>query len=205
VNLPFLKFLLPSVDLAAADRVLLVQSGNPKLLTRVLDSLATQFPRCSFTVLLQRAMTDLVPVREGVEYLENQGPRPSFIRSLRERKFERVFVMYANEPGFWKLKVLPFVVGAGAIFAVNENLDWFPVDLRHTEELAAHLRWRLESSVTFAADIRSGVIEAAAKTAVYPALLAYLFGFERYRNYRIDKGGAAAGWKGENRPPETQR
>lgn len=186
--LPFPRFLspLPSADPPA--RVLLVQSGSPQLLLRAVDGLRTQLPDSQLTVLLQRDMRGLVQERPDVEYLDNQGPKPAFVSSLRARRFSAAYVLFSNEPGFWKLKLLPFAIGAGAVFALNENLDSFPVDLKHGEQLARHLRWRLESSVTFSGDGHSKGLEALLKAAAYPAALAWLFAYERLREARRTGG-----------------
>src|SRR5205807_2595676 len=115
---------------------------------------------------------------------DNQGPQPGFVNLLRQRNFDRVYVLYANHPGYWKLKLLPFALGAGAIFAINENLDWFPVDLRHTQALAAHLRWRMESSVTLSGQVQLSGLWSAVKAVAYPAVLAYRAGYEQFKSRR---------------------
>jgi len=196
VKLPFLPWLLPSG--ATEDRILVVQTGSPALLTRLVDSLRGNSPEASLTVLLQRDMRKLVPEREDIEYIDNQGPKPSFIKMLGERRFDRAYVLYSNEPGYWKLKLLPFLIGVGEVRVVNENLDWFPLDLRHTDSLAAHLRWRLESSVTFAGDMNLGAVWNAARAVAYPAVLAYLAGYEWLQTRRA--GPEASAWKDENKP-----
>lgn len=196
MKLPFLRWLLPNG--AAATRFLIVQTGSAPLLVRLVDLLRRDHPDAALTVLLQRNMRPAVSLRDGVEYLDNQGPRPAFIKLLRERRFGRAYALYSNEPGYWKLKVLPLLVGASEIYAVNENLDWFPMDLRHTDALAAHMRWRMESSVTFAGDVELAGVWSAAKAAAYPAVLAYLTGYEWLRTRMAGEAGGS--WKQENRP-----
>jgi len=176
--------------------VLVVQSGSPELLIRVVDSLLERVPERPFTVLLQRAMEGRVPQRAGVEYIANEGPAPDFIRRLRAAGYRKVFVLYSNEPGYWKLKLLPFLLG-GEIHAVNENLDWLPLDLAHADLLAQHLRWRLETD--FAADRRSLPLELPVRVTAYPALLAYMAAYERIHDLTFRLRGGPR-WKRENRP-----
>ena len=196
MKLPVLPWLVP--DHAASGRTLVVQTGSPQLLTRALDKLRQSSPETQFTVLLQKNMRAHVQLREGVEYLDNQGPKPGFVKMLRDRRYDRIYVLFSNEPGYWKLKVLPFLLGPRVIYALNENLDSFAIDLRRTDTLAAHLRWRLESSVTFAGASELAGLWGAAKAVAYPAVLAYLAAYERASSLRA--GSAAASWKTENRP-----
>jgi hypothetical protein len=196
VNLPFLQWLLPKE--APGDRALVVQTGSPHLFARVLDRLCESYPDSTFTGLLQKNMRGKVPERDDVDYIDNQGPKPAFVKMLRERSFDRIYVLYSNEPGYWKLKLVPFLLGPRAIYVVNENLDWFPIDLRRSETIAAHLRWRMESSITFSGDVEFGSVMSAAKAVAYPAVLAYLAAYERSRSRTL--GEAATTWKQQNRP-----
>jgi hypothetical protein len=175
---------------------LLVQTAGPEQLALAVDRVRERFPGTRLTVLLQRKMGGLIPPRPEVEYVENEGPRPGFVRRLRTRKFDTVFVLYTNEPGYWKLKLLPFVMGARSIFAINENLDWFPVSLRHGSTLARHLRWRLgHPGGGLASDL-----ERLGRAAAYPAVLGWLLAYERVQGLRARMRGAPPTWKRENRP-----
>jgi len=140
-----------------------------------------------------------VPRRDDVEYIGSRGANAAFIRELRAHGFDHVFILLADDPGYWNMKLLPFALGAAGVWAVNENLDYFPIDVRHIEVAAQHARRRLESSVTFAGAVRPWPIERVAKAALYPAVLAYLWGFERVRTLRARASGAP-NWKRENRP-----
>jgi len=202
---PPLRFLWSNADPETWRSALVVQTGGPGLLTRTVDHLQAKYPAMNLTVLLQRNMREKVPPRPGVEYLDNEGPRPDFVRRLRAHQFDVVFVLYTNEAGYWKLKFLPFLVDAGTVIGINENLDWFPVNLRYADALAAHLRWRMESSVTFSPGGVPGIAGAFAKAALYPAVLAYLLAFERVSNRRARRNGSAPAWKDENRPDTRGR
>ena len=191
MKLPMPSFLSPVM---ASRKVLVVQTGSPELLARAVDRVRENEPDFDYTVLLQREMEGKVPLREGVTYLVNEGPKPSFIARLRAENFGRAWVMFTNEPGYWKLKLLPFLLGASEVRVLNENLDWFVLSVQDLSPVAQHLRWRLESSVTRAALPGSGAIASAARAASYPALLLLLGAWEQGRLLRARLRGGAD-WK----------
>lgn len=186
------RFLFANGDLSAAKKVLVIQTGSPELLTRAVDLVCTTLPCASVTVLLQRNMADEVPVRDGVEYLENVGSKRALTRRLRDRRFDAAFVLYVNHTGFWKLKLLPFAVGARNVVAINESMGWFPVGLRHAGTLARHMAWRLGGRAGEGAfmDLAEGMLRAAA----LPAVIAGLIVYEKLASLR-----ASTAWKRENR------
>lgn len=194
-----MRFLLRHRDVRPGDRILIVQSGSPALFARVIDALVVRHPGVQVTALVGRGAESAVPRRDGVEYIASRGANAAFVRDLQARRFDHVFILLADDPGYWKMKLLPLAVGAAGLWAVNENLDYFPIDLRHAELVAQHARRRIESSVTFAGAVRPWPIERIAKAALYPAVLGYLWGFERVQTRRARANGAPR-WKRENRP-----
>ncbi|MFN2547195.1 MAG: hypothetical protein ABR567_07180 [Myxococcales bacterium] len=175
----------------------MVQTSGPERLVRAIDKVRETHPALRLTVLLQRAMAASVPPRRDVEYIENEGPTPGFVRRLRARGFRTVFVLYTNEPGFWKLKVLPFFLGAATILAINENLDWFPISLARPRMLGRHVWWRLGTSAEV--DLAEA-LEMLLRRAVYPGRLIGLLAFERIETLRARMLGSPPSWKHENRP-----
>jgi hypothetical protein len=194
-----LRFLLRHRDVRPGDRILVVQSGAPALFTRLIDALVARHPGVQVAALVGRGAEGAVPRREYVEYIASQGANASFVRELRARQFDHLFVLLSDDPGYWKMKLLPFALGASGLWAVNENLDFFPIDLRHAKVAAQYARRRLESSITFAGAVRPWPVERIAKAVLYPAVLTYLWGFERVQTLRAQANGAPH-WKRENRP-----
>jgi hypothetical protein len=188
-----IHFALGGADVSSAKTVLVIQTGFPELLTEAVDRVRAHLPAAAMTVLLQRNMADQVPVREQVEYLENVGSKRALTRQLRNRRFDAVFMLYFNHPGFWKLKLLPFLIGARQVLAINENLVWFPVSLRHAGALAKHMGWRWSGSGSgdsVAMDLAEGLVRAA----VRPFMIAGLIVYEKLASLR-----ANTSWKRENR------
>ncbi|BDG07183.1 glycosyltransferase family 9 protein [Anaeromyxobacter paludicola] len=194
-----LQFLAPLDGGRDGDKVLVIGSGSMPRVTRLVDGLREKFPNSRLSVLVRRGAQESLPRREGVEYVPNEGPKPAFVQRLRAERFDRAFVLLADEPGYWKLKALAPAVGAGALYGVNENFDWFPLDVKNSHLLAAHLRWRMESSLRQAGGQRSGLVSAALKALAYPATLAYLVAYERGAQLQARARGATP-WKRENRP-----
>ncbi len=199
MNLGSLQFLLPKNGGEDGDQVLVIGSCATPRVLRLVDIVREEFPSSRISVLVRRGAQASLPPREGVTYIQNEGPKPEFLKRLQAERFDRAFVLLVNEPGYWKLKALSVAVGAGALYGVNENLDWFPLDLRNPVHLASHLRWRMESSITFAGDRQSALLAGLVKAVAYPATLAYLFAYERTTNLKAAARGALS-WKRENRP-----
>jgi hypothetical protein len=185
-----IRFLVANGDVSAAKSLLVIQTGSPALLVKAVDLVRSTLPSASVTVLLQRNMADKVPVREGVEYMENTGSQRALVQRLRERRFDAAFVLYFNHPGFWKLKLLPFLIGARNVLAINEHMGWFPLSLHHFGAFARHLRWRIGGHTGEGAmGLAEGLVRAAAK----PAVIARLILYEKLASLR-----ANTSWKREN-------
>lgn len=199
MKLGMLQFLLPRSGGEDGDKVLVIGSGPNELVARLVDGLREKFPGSRLSVLVRRGAEASMPRRDGLTYIPNEGAKPAFVKRLRDERFDRAFVLLAGDQGYWKLKALAAAVGAEALYAVNENLDWFPLDLRNSAHFASHLRWRMESSLTFAGERQSTLAAGLVKTVAYPATLAYLFSYERARHLKAMSRGALP-WKRENRP-----
>jgi hypothetical protein len=194
-----LQFLRPRRHEVDGDRVLVVQSGEPALAVRLVEHLRARFPRSELSMLVRKGTDTALPPLPGVEIIQNEGPRPTFVRRLQAARFDRVYVLLSGDPGPWKLKLLPFALGAEVVFAVNENLGYFEVSVESVPTLARHLRWRYESSLSHAGPAGARTLTSIARAATYPALLAYLLAWEQLRN-RAARSRGARDWKRENRP-----
>ena len=189
-----LRFLTSNGNLTGARSLLVIQSGPAELLVELIARVRQTYPEASLSVLLQRGIADALvalPEPGAVEYLENMGSRAEQVRRLRARGFDGVFVMYSDHPGYWKLKLLPFLLGAGSVLAVNEHLGWFPVALQDLHRLGGHLVRRLG---TGSVSLR-GPARRVALAATAPALLGYLLAYERLAGLRARLRGSAPTWK----------
>jgi len=189
-----LRFLASRGDAAGARTVLVVQSGAPEVLEQVVQSTRDSFPGAAICVLLQRNMRARVRALEGVEYLENTGSKRALLEQLRARRFDVAVVLYTNEPGYWKLKLLPFLVGARHVFAVNEHLGRFPISLRAGGALARHVSWRAGGNGGSRTDALLGFGKTAAGHAASHVVAAWLLAYERIASARAAKRGAPR-WK----------
>lgn len=131
---------------------LVIQSGSRPLLSRALPALQARHPEGRLTVLVQRGQ-GVFPdggLHRPIEVIENPGPSPAFLRGLRERRFDCVYVLWTGEPGYWKLKLLPAALWPVPAFAIDEGLRIVPVEASSAPALARHLRVRLEGPVALA-------------------------------------------------------
>ena len=192
-----LRFLANTGNISGAQTVLLVQTGAPDLLARAVDLLRSDLPPHQLTVLLQRNMRDLVTLRQGVEYLDNEGSKRAIMSALRQRRFDAAFVLYTNQPGFWKLKLLPFLLGVPRIFAINEHMGWFPLSVRNGAPLLRHLASRAGSQ-RVGLEAIADVAKDAARRAAKPAIAGWLLAYERLASARAALRGGVR-WKDESR------
>jgi hypothetical protein len=190
-----LRFLTSRVDLAGARHGLLVQTGSPDLLARTVDVIRSRLPELELSVLRQRGARDRILLRGDVHYLDNEGSKLELVRALRARNFDVVFVLFSNEPGYWKLKLLPYLLAADGLLAVNEHLGWFPLTIQRAGELTHHLRWRLKNSVTVAPGGVAPLLASVGKAVTYPGVLAYLLGYERLKSSRLGADREKLSWK----------
>ena len=192
-----LRFLFSGGGVAPAPKLLVVQSGPAELLGELVARVRTVHADARVTVLLRRGLDELPePMRAipGVEYVENLGPRWRTVRDLRSRRFDGAFVLHANHPGYWKLKLLPFALGVPTVYGVNEHLGYFPISLREAPRVAAHLIWRMRGP----AGAGFGVIRGVGQKAAFPARMAFLVAYERIANARARARGAG-NWKSARR------
>jgi hypothetical protein len=194
-----LRFLKP-VNYAEHDgaRILVVQSGAPAEAIRLVEALRAKYPRAELSLLARQGADAALAGLGDVRVIPSEGPRPEFVRRLAAMRFDHVYVLLTGDPTPWKLKLLPFLLSAGAIFGVNENLDWFPVSAREAPVVARHLRRRFESSISRAGRAQS-LASRVVGAATYPAILAYLAAWEQLRSREARRRGARD-WKSENRP-----
>jgi hypothetical protein len=157
-------------------RILVVQSGPPELLTQAVDAVRAAHPEAELTVLLQREKSEDVPRRAGVEYLVNEGSKRAMVAGLRARRFEAAYALQMGDPDYWKLELVPFLVGAGSSYAVDEQLGCFRTPPIYGFALLRHV-----------GSGSAGFGEAAAlacRALVYPAVLARLAAYELWTNFR---------------------
>ena len=190
-----LSFLASDGDVSRARTGLVVQTASADLLAKAVDQLRTALPQLELTVLRQREMDDRLRTRAEVQYLDNLGSKVEMVRSLRSRQFDVVFVLYTHEGGFWKLKLLPYFLAAKTVVFFDEGLQWFPVTVRRSRQLAQHLRRQLEASIFTAAGGVAPLWGGLVKAITYPGTLAYLRLYEWRMNARLALRGSAPTWK----------
>ena len=192
------RFLASNGDLGGARQVLVVQTGSPELLSQAVEMLRGALPPVRMTVLLQRDMRARMRLLDEIEYLENDASKWSLIRDLASRRFDAAFVLYVDQPGYWKLKLLPFLIGVPRVFAVNEHMSWFPVAPRNPGPLLRHLIGRAGTERT-GVEAAVDITRAVARTAATPVIAAWLYAYERIASARAALGGGIR-WK-DDPPP----
>ena len=124
-----MRFLWHRAEPDSMRNVLLVQTCNPDLLAHVAAEARRRFPRARLTALLQKGMRPYLPAELPVdETIDNpSGGKRELLRRLRAGRFEAICLIESGEPGFWKLKLLPWILGPRAVLVYDRNgrAAWF--------------------------------------------------------------------------------
>ena len=111
-----MRFLLARDSDRPVRRVLVVQTANPNLLDHVTRDVRERYPDARVEALLQRGMRPWIVFRDGVTYFDNpEGGRRAFLDRLRAERYDLVVTILSGEPGYWKLKLLPLLIGPGQV------------------------------------------------------------------------------------------
>ncbi|MDP8256351.1 MAG: hypothetical protein P9M14_11430 [Candidatus Alcyoniella australis] len=109
-------------------RVLIVQTCNPNLLEYVIVDARKRWPGADLSVLLQRGMREHVRLPQGVRGLDNPaGGHGQFARELRSERFDLIAFSGVRDPGYWKLRLLPFYLNPPRIALYDRHAR--PADL----------------------------------------------------------------------------
>jgi hypothetical protein len=116
-----MRFLFPKT-LPDNPRILLIQTGNPNLTDVILDGLSERYGENAITFFSQRNMSGYLKPRDGIERIENPASnRWNLIAELRRRRFDLIGIVDSGERGFWKLKLLPFVLDPGQFIVFDRS------------------------------------------------------------------------------------
>ncbi len=155
-----------------AERVLFIGSGSPDHLRRALDRFAQVWPHVQVDLAVRPEALEVLSEAEQqrVVYVagRKQG-RLAFIRACRARKYHRVVVLFAGDPGFNALKLAAFLCG-NRWLCFNENGDAFALDRQHWRQARDHVRWRLRLAHRGLATLLAALGRAVATSLLRAAL-----------------------------------
>jgi len=122
----------PAEILHDGERILIVQSAEPAYILGALEKWNARplFRNPRYT-LFCRSLPQIVQCFRGHPLLtdirvHNEMARWwTHIRSLRSERFDAVAVFFTGDPSYWKIKYLPFLLGARHKVILNENNDCF--------------------------------------------------------------------------------
>ncbi|GEM_PF-7069895 len=134
-------------DLNSLKRGVLIVSCSDALGRRVMQRLTEWIPHTQWQIVKREE-----PTIEGYEasthytlHSRTLGEQWSFIRRLREHRYDLAVVVWGNEEGYRTLKWLPLFLGVRAVLVFNENIDAFYCIGRNYRVLWQHWRWRRTS------------------------------------------------------------
>ena len=159
--------------------ILLIQSGPKELALAAQERLRQARPSARLTILVQRD-EDFWPAEADVELLRNPGPSPAFLRLLRARRFDEVYVLWTGAGDHWKLKLLPLALAPCSAFAIDERLELLPLSPGALPGLARHFRERLDDPPRLRAEV-ARAWKTGLDALALPALLATFWGRSRGR------------------------
>jgi len=124
------------------DPILVVQTCNPNLFEYVVKDVRKRYPQSKLTLFLQPEMKDYLSseVSQGCEILVNpKSRRRKVVRELRKHGYKKIAFVLSGEAGYWKLKLLPFLLFPVKPIAYDRHAR--PISLRP----AGIGRWVAES------------------------------------------------------------
>ncbi|HPQ70673.1 MAG TPA: hypothetical protein PKW95_16225 [bacterium] len=123
----------------AAERmrtVLIVQTCNADLLGHVVAEARQRFARAKITVLVQKGMEPYLPELAADERLINPvAGQAALVRQLRARRFDAVCIVEGGERGFWKLKLLPFLLRPQGVWLYDRIARPWPLSMSQAARL----------------------------------------------------------------------
>jgi hypothetical protein len=160
------------------EKILLIQSAEPRYLLRTLDRLKEQplFHNPRYTLFCRGKQETLSQFKEH-PMLSRIIPHSemtdalSHIRELRLERFDAVVAFFTGDPGYWKIKYLPFLLGARHKVIYNENGDCFFFSWK---AWVAHLSYRIARREGQGAEAR---LAAHARALIVPVIKLLLLPF----------------------------
>ena len=108
---------LSSTELPDKPKVLIVQTANPNLTDHIIDALISEFGQDRVALFRQKGMAPYMIKRDGFQIIQNEkGGRLKTARNLKNDLFDIVCFANTDEPGFWKMRLLPFYCNPKSIY-----------------------------------------------------------------------------------------
>jgi len=125
------------------QRVLLIQTADTDSFLHLADTIRGRFRNADIDIgVLPRAEAQ-VPENLGCHVIAmGDGVTADLVRQLRKQRYDTAVVGMCGESGFWRQKILGFLVGARQVLFYNENGDGFPCNLFHLGAMHRHFWWR---------------------------------------------------------------
>lgn len=173
-----MKFLFSRQNDRQAKRILIVQTCNPNLLDHVTKDVLKEFSHAQVEVLLQRNMREWITFHEGISYFDNpEGDRKELIGKLKEARYDLVVIIVSGEPGYWKLKLLPWVIDPRAVRVYNRLAQWSGLDFFSLGRFLADIL----AGAMGVANPRGLTLKSALRKLAAPLVFVYLLYFLRRR------------------------
>jgi hypothetical protein len=145
-----MSFLFRRLDPAEVRSALVIQTCNHDLFGHVVADARRRFTSARIGVVIQRGMSLYLPPLPVDETWENlRDERSELVGILRKRRFDVVCIVGSGERGFWKLKLLPLLLGAKSVWLYDRHARPKPLSLAQLGDLARGLfggfSYRLDS------------------------------------------------------------
>ena len=125
-------------------RVLVVQTANAPVFNKIFCGVRRRFQTAAIELAIHPEMEKALPADHGCTLLHiDRKNKLQFVRKLKSRRYDTVVVGFCGERGFWKLKILPFLLGAQQVLVYNENAGAFAFNRYHLGAMRRHLKWRM--------------------------------------------------------------
>lgn len=160
-------------------RVLLVQTANPPAFNGILCAVRRRFHEAEIILAIHPETEKTLPRDHGCRicFINRKGKREC-VRELRSLQCDTVIACFCAERGFWKLKLLPFLLGPRQFLIYNENADAYPLNRQHFHILCKHIKWRARNVIRRETDLSNSILRLliikALRIALAPAAFMWL-------------------------------
>ena len=168
-------------------RVLVLQTANPPSFNKILCAVRRRFEGAEIEMAIHAETEKTLPRDHGCRMLFiNRKNKSECVKELKSRGYDTVVVQFCAERGFWKLKLLPFLLGARQVLAYNESADAYALNRRHARIIFLHVKWRAGQFIRRGTGAHGSLLRALAAKTLRRALAGPAFLWLLWR---------AAGWE----------
>jgi len=199
-----MKYVLKRKIPEASD-ILLMESGSPEVARRALESIRRTFPDARYHLCTCQPVSVSEGFSSVLRVSDYSTPRRKLglLFSLRRKPWQILAILCTGEPIMWYWKMLAVFLLPLKVLVVNENADYFWLDIGHRQNLRRFLsdRWGVNLEALLLTSLRALLFPLTILYLILNASFLYLRRARRLLLWKIT--GPPSHHSGiQARPPE---